>query len=181
MASPFTILRPDDGPPPDAFHAPWVILMSHWPEDVQQQRLLELIDEQFSNDSRQDFPEIIVIDDSDTIDSGAEHFLTALVDAGAYVMQPEPDVDLERVRNDLEGYANHLLMTLNQDMVADNSSGDGPQSPDSIQFCGTSQEHHSGSLSYPPPPANPEGFFEFAKAVTRLSDDELKQMIDLNH
>jgi hypothetical protein len=145
----------------DAVQRPWVIVLSDWARNdsllQQASVLVSRVNELFERaESQGAVPLILVVDDM-PLDGWTEpgrQFVADLAEAGASILQPESEAEARAVENDPLGFADEQLraaMTVVQSLAA-------------------------------PPPATSgsksDGYTEFGRAVTRLSPEELADVME---
>lgn len=145
----------------DAIQRPWVIVLSDWASNnwllQQAGDLASRIDELFARaEPRGALPLVLVVDDMYRYGwhEPRQQLVAALAEAGASILEPEGEAEIQAAEKDPLGFADEQLraaMTVVQP---------------------------PGTPLAPAPVSEPDGYTEFGKAFTRLSPDEVADVID---
>jgi hypothetical protein len=159
---------------PNTPDRPWVIRMSDWSAD-RDEDLLRLVEEAFVQAAHPD-PLILVVDDqAETLDAGYRHRLERLAGAGAFLLEPQAEDEI-RTSADLDRFiAAQASAAIQADSTAVTSSL--PVEDYQRWLAATSENTPPPTGPHPSEPSQLKGYLEFAKAFTKLTPKQLKAMM----
>lgn len=130
----------------------WLFVLSDWP--LHEAELKRRMAEVFANaSSGQEFPMVLIVDDLAVRSQDHRRLLVNLAEMGGTILEAAGPGELEEAKRDPYRFAvQHLSVG---EPVAE-----------------------SAIVQARPEPGQEEGYREFGKALTRLSPDELKEMVE---
>lgn len=160
----FKRILPGVEPAPNTVDRPWVIRMSDWPAD-RDEDLFWLVEKAFEQAAHPD-PLILVVDDqAGTLDADYRLRLERLARAGAFLLEPQAEDEI-RTPADLDRF---IAAQASAAIHAVSISAT-PSLPVNLP---------SPTGPHPSTPSQPQGYLEFAKALTRLTPEQLEAMMQV--
>jgi hypothetical protein len=172
----FERIIPGVEPAANTVDRPWVIRMSDWPAD-RDEDLLRLVEEAFKQAAHPN-PLILVVDDqAGTLDAGYRHRLERLAGAGAFLLEPQAEdeirtpADLERFIAAQTSAAVHAVsIPLTRSLPVEDYQR---------WLAASARNLPSPTGPHPSTPSQPQGYLEFAKALTKLTPEQLEAMMQV--
>jgi hypothetical protein len=172
----FERISPGVEPAPNTVDRPWVIRMSDWPTE-RDEELLRLVEEAFANAAHPD-PLILVVDDqAGTVDGGYRHRLEVLARAGAFLLEPQPEDEITTPA-DLDRFiAAQMSAAIHAISIPVPASL--PVEDYQRWLAASARNLPSPTGPHPSMPSQPQGYLEFAKALTKLTPEQLEAMMQV--
>lgn len=173
----FTRLVPTGSPPDRSNDNPWVIVLSDWPA-AHNEKLLRLVESAFDEARHPHHPLVLIVDDNaGSLDAAHRQRLDELTEAGAFVLEPESEAEV-KTADDLNRFiAIHISAALQAVSVAATSFLPVEGYQEWLARNAQNVVSHAPTGPHPSAPSQPQGYLEFAKAVTKLSPEQIEDMM----